>query len=139
VMFLYVRSRLRHKHDLAGPQRMASLEAIEAAVIRFAGFGFALLTLGLVSGLIITPGSTARGPGWWFSSKVVLATASWLIYALVMNVRHTTHFRGARAAWLSIAGLILLLATFGAVSRLAAADPQQAPSPATAPLMETPP
>ena len=38
------------------------------------------------------------------------------MYAIVMCVRHTTSFRGARAAWLAIIGLALMLGVFGIMS-----------------------
>ncbi len=116
VMYLYAHRRLRRKADPSAQSPLASLEKIERTIIQSSALGFALLTLGLITGVVIVEsGPTRLGPGWWYSPKVVLATAVWLIFAVVMNVRHATRFRGARAAWLSIAGLVLLLATFGVV------------------------
>lgn len=118
-MYLYVQRALHRSHDPAATRPFASLEAIERLILRTSALGFALLSLGLATGLIIvTGGPTRLGDGWWYSPKVVLAASAWLVYALVMNVKHTTHFRGARAAWLSIAGLVLLLATFGITTAL---------------------
>lgn len=129
-MYLYVQHRLRHKHDLPPLGRLASLESLERLIVRGATLGFVLLTLGLITGVVVlTEGPTRLGGNWWFSPKVLLATAAWAIYALLMNVRHTTHFRGARAAWLSIAGLVLLLATFAAVSRMQEHDRGEAVGP----------
>lgn len=113
VMFLYVRSQLKFKRSPAMLDRLPSLEAIEQLIIHTATLGFALITLGLVSGvIIIASGPTMLGHGWWYSPKVVFATLAWLVYAVVMNVRYTKTFRGQRAAWLSIVGFILVLATF---------------------------
>jgi len=113
-LFLVVRARLRAHGPAVGPPRLASLETCEKMVIRMATCGFAVLTLGLASGLVVVSArpETAMVPGWWYAPKIVLAAAVWLLYALVMNVRYATRFRGARAAWLSIAGMVLLLATF---------------------------
>ena len=120
-MYLQAQSRVRHKitppHETGKP----SLERLETFIIRSATLGFALLSLGLLTGLIIilaAGGQTTMGPGWWHSSKVLLSLAAWASYALILNVRHGSRFRGARAAWLSIAGLVLLLATFGIVTKL---------------------
>jgi len=119
-MYLYVERRLKRKADLRGIGRLASLETLETLIIRSATLGFVLLTVGLVSGLVIlTDRGQAMTLAWWYSPKIVLATSAWLVYALLMNVRHTTHFRGPRAAWLSIAGLVLLLVTYGIVTALA--------------------
>jgi len=118
-MYLYVQRRLRRKRDSAGGP-MASLEAIERWIIHTSTAGFAMLTLGVASGIVIaTSGPTVMGPHWWYSSKFVLSFVVWVIYALLMNVRHATAFRGRRAAWLSVAGLVLLLATFGIAVSLA--------------------
>ena len=119
-LFLYVQYRLRHKTELGGPRKLASLEASETLIISTATAGFGLLTLGLVTGLIIQLSTDNAGlklsPLYW--SKVALAFVVWLIYAVVMNVKHTVGFRGSRAAWLSIVGLVLLLVVFGVVSAL---------------------
>lgn len=129
-MYLYVQKTLHTRHDPSATRPFASLEAIETLIVRTSALGFALLSLGLVTGLIIvTGGETRLGTGWWHSPKVLLAGAAWLVYAVVMNVKHTTHFRGARAAWLSIAGLILLLATFGIATALPALPKDEPPRP----------
>ncbi|MFI4859943.1 MAG: cytochrome c biogenesis protein CcsA [Phycisphaerales bacterium JB063] len=121
AMYLYVQRRLKSKQ--AVPGRLASLETLETLIIRAATLGFVLLTLSLVSGVILitrsdTPGATPLGVEWWLSPKVILATLAWGVYALLMNVRHATAFRGRRAAWLAIAGLVLVLATYGVVEAI---------------------
>ncbi len=118
-MYLYVQRSLRSKSGPAAARPFASLETIESLIVRTSALGFALISLGLVTGLIVvTGGPTKLGPGWWHSPKVLLAASVWGIYAIVMNVKHTSNFRGARAAWLSILGLVLLLATFGVTTTL---------------------
>jgi len=118
-MYLYVQARLKRKNHLDGLGRLASLEALEALIIRSATLGFALLTLGLVSGFIVIRHEGANlSAGWWMTPKIVLATLAWLVYALLMNVRYASAFRGRRAAWLSVVGLILLLGVYVAVTRL---------------------
>lgn len=131
--YLYVWQRLKHKQGLTDMGRLANLESLETLIIRAATIGFALLTLGLVTGLIIQTASpsTRLGAGWWHSPKVLLAVMAWAVYAVVMNVRFASSFRGTRAAWLSIFGLVLLLATYGVVTALPSpshATPQPAPT-----------
>ena len=123
-MYLYVERRLRRHRRLAP---MASLEAIESLNIRTAAVAFSMISIGLVTGLIIVSGKETLVAGWWYSPKIVLAAAAWLAYAVVMNVRFATAFRGTRAAWLSIAGLLLLVATFGVVKSLEPVGAAQAP------------
>lgn len=138
-MFLYVQHRLRLKHDLRGLGKLASLETLETLIIRTATLGFALLTLALATGLVIvTAGPTRLGAAWWYSPKIALSTAAWVVYALVMNVRFATTFRGSRAAWLSIAGLVLLLATLGLVNALARESHAPSAQATASPLPEVP-
>lgn len=120
--YLFADHRVRRKQLMAGAAsgRIASLEALEGVIVRTATLGFVLLTVGLVAGLVLHPADSSLGPGWWHSPKVLLATVAWLIYALVMNVRYATRFRGTRAAWLSIAGFVLLLATYAIVTAIPA-------------------
>lgn len=118
-MYLFIQRRLRQKMRVEPGVSLASLETLESVIVRMATLGFALLTLGLVSGLvIITERSTILGPTWYASPKIWLAAAAWAVYALVMNIKYATAFRGARAAYLSIAGLVLLLATYGVATAI---------------------
>ena len=119
AMFLLAQRRLRRKAvNPAAP--LASLETLENVIVRTSALGFALLTLGLASGVVIVAsGPSTLGSGWWYSSKVLLALVVWVIYALLMNLRHARAFRGARAAWLSLCGLVLLLATFALANAVA--------------------
>lgn len=118
-MFLYVQGRLKHKQGLRNFGRLASLEALETLIVRTATLGFVLLSLGLAAGVVVL--SEREAPiagGWLYALKIGLAITAWGAYALVMNVRYASQFRGARAAWLAIAGLVLLLATYGLVTAL---------------------
>ncbi len=118
-MYLYVHARLRRKQNLGGLGRLASLEALENTIIRAATLGFLLLTLGLISGVVVaSEGGVPLSWSWWFGPKIVLAVLAWGVYAVLMNVRYASSFRGRRAAWLSIAGLVLLLATYVVVTSL---------------------
>lgn len=115
-MFLHGQRCLRCKEPPANDAPFASLESIEHLIVRSAAVGFVLLTIAVVTGLLITDWYGEDGPNWRVGWKLMLTVPTWLIYAAVMNVRFATTFRGARAAWLSIAGVVLLLATFGLAS-----------------------
>jgi len=133
AMYLFVQRRLKAKSGLGQVNPMASLETIETLIIRAATLGFVLLTLSLVSGTIIVTQSetvTSLGKAWWQSPKVWLAGSAWLVYALLINVRSFTQFRGKRAAVLAIAGLVLVLATYGAVEAVDAARDDDSQPPA---------
>ena len=103
--------------------RLGSLESIEHTIVHAATAGFLLLTVGLATGLVIvTGGETKLGPGWWYSSKVILAAVVWVIFALLMHLRYVPEFRGRRAAVLSIVGFALLIAVLGISQALPATE-----------------
>ncbi|MAX23017.1 MAG: hypothetical protein CMJ19_00820 [Phycisphaeraceae bacterium] len=111
--YLTVQRRLKNKTDLGQAKKFASLETLERMIVISSAVGFAFISLGLVTGLIsISSLHEQRPGGWWYEPKIILSFCVWLIYALLFNVRHTTFFRGNRAAWLSLLGLFLLLMTF---------------------------
>jgi len=126
AMYLFVQGRLKSKAGLGQVNPMASLETLETLIVRAATLGFVLLTLSLISGLIMVTQSdqaTSLGSDWWGSPKVWLAGSAWVVYALLINVRSFSTFRGRRAAWLAIAGLVLVLATYGAVEAIDRPEP----------------
>ncbi|MEM9111097.1 MAG: cytochrome c biogenesis protein CcsA [Planctomycetota bacterium] len=121
AMYLFVQGRLKAKNGISKVSSMASLETLETLIVRAATLGFVLLTLSLISGLVMVTQSettTSLGKAWWSSPKIWLAISAWVVYAILINVRSFSTVRGRRAAWLAIAGLVLVLATYGAVEAL---------------------
>jgi ABC-type uncharacterized transport system permease subunit len=114
--YLLVECRLKRKHHLGQSRQFASLETWERMIVVSSAIGFAFISLGLLTGLISISALHEQMPaGWWHSPKIILSFVIWLLYALLFNVRHTTFFRGSRAAWLSLLGLLLLIMTFAMV------------------------
>jgi ABC-type uncharacterized transport system permease subunit len=140
-MYLYVQTRLKRKDDLGGLGGLASLETLEDLIIRSATLGFMLLTLGLVSGfIVISQDGPGLSTGWWITPKIFMSILAWLVYALLMNVRYASTFRGRRAAWLSVAGLLLLLGVYVAATlmpQIAASDQAPAATSEVAPAAST--
>lgn len=120
AMYLFAHRRLkRHKPPLAAG-RIASLETLETVIVRCAAMGFVLLTLGLVAGVVVIThagdGGTRLGEQWWLTPKIILSAGAWTLYAVLMNARRASAFRGSYAAWLAIAALVLLLSVYGVVT-----------------------
>lgn len=114
--YLFVENRLKRKQNLGQSRQFASLETLERMIVASSAVGFAFISLGLVTGFIIVSALHEQLPaGWWHSPKIVLSFLVWVLYAVLFNVRHTTFFRGSRAAWLSLLGLLLLIMTFAMV------------------------
>lgn len=133
-MYLYVQKQLKDKKQLGKTLNLMSLETLEGAMIRACTLSVALVSMGLATGVVL---QIHRGAGtaWLASPKVLLAGAAWLVYALLMNVRHASAFRGRRAAWLSIVGLALVMAVYGIALATASAAPTKEPAEPQPPAM----
>jgi ABC-type uncharacterized transport system permease subunit len=121
AMYLVANRRIRSKTVTHGP-RMGSLERLEHLTFTSVTLGFALLTFGLVAGLIWqlrierAGGPTKLGDHWYASPKVVLAFAVWVVYAIVLHARINPAFRGRKVAILSIVGCLLMVGALVALN-----------------------
>jgi ABC-type uncharacterized transport system permease subunit len=108
AMYVIASRRLRAKAP--GPV-FTSLERLERLMMLSVTLGFALLTIGLITGLfrMFVEGSTIP------MAKLLLASLAWLVYAVVMHAPINPRFRGRRAALLSIFGFVLVFGTLVAV------------------------
>lgn len=121
AMYLLASRRLRQKTLPQGP-RLGSLEGLEHLTFASVTLGFAMLTCGLIAGLIWqlrmerTGGPTRLGEHWYTSPKVLMASAVWVVYAVVLHARINPAFRGRKVAILSIVGCLLMVGTLVALN-----------------------
>jgi len=117
VMYLIKQNQLRSKHTTAAGPKLGSLERLEHITYSSVTLGFALLTIGLVTGLVrvLTHSKTNLGVNWYTNPKVLLAFSVWVVYAIVLHAPINPTFRGRKAAILSVCGLFLVLGTLVAV------------------------
>lgn len=108
IMYLFLAARLRKKRNFATLDRFPSLEAVERRILRSAIIGFPILTIGIITGLLIQNAQRPNAAD-WLSPKILLAAAIWLVYGLMIHLPFLPIFRGRRAAFLSILGLVILL------------------------------
>jgi ABC-type uncharacterized transport system permease subunit len=112
VMYLVVHHNLRKKTSLISASNMGSLERLEHATLYAVTFGFALLTIGIITGvarLAENGPHTQLGASPFSSPKVVLGFAVWVVYALVLHSPINPSFRGRKAAVLSVVGFVLMV------------------------------
>jgi ABC-type transport system involved in cytochrome c biogenesis permease subunit len=117
AMYLIASARLRRKSDIDQPP-MGNLERLENLTHWAVSFGFALLTVGILTGLgkIMADGpATKLGPHWITSPKVILAFTVWIVYAVALHTPITPAVRGRKSAMLSIVGFVLMVATLVSV------------------------
>ena len=117
AMYLITNARLRRKSSKPGIL-FGSLERLEQLTRISVTLGFALLTVGLITGTIFylhrDPENRMQAR-WFLNPTVVLTFAVWVIYALVLHAPINPTFRGRKAAMLSIVGFVLMIATLVAV------------------------
>jgi ABC-type uncharacterized transport system permease subunit len=109
-MYLIATYRLRQKLTLEGPN-LGSLERLEHLTLGAVTLGFALLTIGAVTGFMEMKFENRSVP----PAKVILSIGVWIVYALVLHSPMNPSFRGRRAAVLSIVGFVLMIGTIVAV------------------------
>lgn len=76
-------------------------------------FGFPCMTVGLVIGSVLAQ-ETALGAAYFRDPKVIASFVMWAVYVLLLFVRSTAGLRGRRAAYLSGAVFLVMLAVWAA-------------------------
>ncbi len=87
-----------------------TLERIAHAMLLF---GFPCMTAGLLIGSVLVQ-ETSLGASYFLDPKVIASFAMWVVYVLLLFVRRTAGLRGRRAAYLSGAVLVFMLAVWAA-------------------------
>jgi ABC-type uncharacterized transport system permease subunit len=116
AMYILASKRLRDKSPV-GPQ-FGSLEGLEHLTLTSVTLGFALLTVGMITGVVQMFGEGKHTPPF----KIVLALSVWLVYGVVLHAPYNPRFRGRKVAVLSMVGFVLMLGTIIAVLALPASS-----------------
>jgi len=110
VMYLLQERELKHKTFSAIFHRLPSLSTVNDIATTAATIGLTLLTLGIATGMVRS--SSLYGRLWRTDPKEIFAALTWLIYVGLIAYRSTARWRGRRAAWLGVAGFVLVVFTF---------------------------
>lgn len=108
VMYLWQERELKLKTFSAIFHRLPSLTTVDDIGSTAAGIGFTLLSLGIVTGAILSSQQTGRI--WHNDPKEVFALITWLLYLTMIHYR--TQWRGRKSALVGVAGFGLVLFTF---------------------------
>jgi ABC-type uncharacterized transport system permease subunit len=87
-----------------------TLERISHATLEF---GFPCMTVGLVIGSVLAQ-ETTLGAAYFADPKVIASFISWAVYVLLLFVRRSVGLRGRKAAYLSGAVLVVMMAVWAA-------------------------
>jgi ABC-type uncharacterized transport system permease subunit len=109
AMYVLNSRRLRSKSGVAS--YLGSLERLEKLTMTSVTLGFALLTVGAITGVVemLARGHNTPTP------KLILAGAVWIVYAIVLHAPINPSFRGRKVAVLSMVGFVLMIGAIIAV------------------------
>ncbi len=108
VMYLWQERELKLKTFSAIFHRLPSLTTVDDIGSTAAGIGFTLLSLGIVTGAILS--SQRKGRIWNNDPNEVFALLTWLLYLTMIHYR--IQWRGRKSAIVGVAGFGLVLFTF---------------------------
>jgi ABC-type uncharacterized transport system permease subunit len=108
VMYLVQLRRLQAKLPPGQGLPLFNLERLEQMNRRAILGAFPLLTAGLLIGVVL---QFAKGVEDWFSLRVLSVVGLWIVFAVLLYLRHRVHVRGRQLAlWTMFAFAILVLA-----------------------------
>jgi cytochrome c-type biogenesis protein CcsB len=111
LMYLIQEKELKKKHFRFMYFRLPSLQVCDELLRRSLFVGFVAMSLTIISGAIYA--QQAWGSYWNWDPKETASLITWGIYLVLLNYRLSPKWRGRRAAYISIAGFISTLLTFG--------------------------
>jgi ABC-type uncharacterized transport system permease subunit len=119
VLYLVQERRIKSKHKPGQDNWWAPLEwlppldTLERIAHATLLFGFPCMTVGLVIGSVLAQ-ETVLGAAYFRDPKVIASFVMWAVYVLLLFLRSTKGLRGRRAAYLSGAVFLVMLAVWAA-------------------------
>lgn len=98
-----------------GPMaQVPSAEKLQVFTSRLIAFSFPLWTFSVIAGAIWAENAWGRYWGW--DPKETWALITWLVYAAYLHARSTAGWRGDKASWIAILGLVTFLINYFGVN-----------------------
>lgn len=117
VLMIWQESRLHTRPRSApgswfstGLDRLPALLTMEKILFRFIGFGFILLTLTVLSGVVFS--EQLFGQAFRWDHKTVFTLLSWGLFGLLLAGRHWQGWRGRTALSFTLTGFAVLLLAY---------------------------
>jgi len=107
--YLLHERQLKSKRPSDLSTRLPSLETLDNLNYRCVAWGFALFTIGIITGAILA--KVVWGTFWSWEPVQILSVLAWALYAVLLQTR-AVGWRGARAARLTLIGFVLLVVSF---------------------------
>jgi ABC-type transport system involved in cytochrome c biogenesis permease subunit len=109
VLYLVKERALKRRLPSAVSKRLSSLETLDSVTSTCMLAGVALLTFGIVSGMLLN--HAAHEMIWRWSAHELTALAPWAVLVVLLIVRATAGWRGRRTAMLNVFGFTLTVAS----------------------------
>ncbi len=87
--------------------RLPSAASLDRVAHRTVVFGFPIWTFAVIAGAIWA--ESAWGRFWGWDPKETWAFIAWVVYAAYLHARTTAGWRGRPAAWVNVAGLVVMI------------------------------
>ncbi len=114
LLYLFERRQLKGSPASRMLGFLPSLETLYRLTLGSVALGVALLTTGIVVGYLYARTILTGSSAWRTDPKVILSTATWLGYLLVIGASLLPSFRGRRTAMASVVCFALVIVTFWA-------------------------
>jgi len=116
ILYILQEKGIKSKNPGFFYKRLPSLDLLDNVGYTCLATGFALLTIGLVTGFIYA--KTIWGRFWSWDPKEVFSVGIWLVYAALLHLRLNSGWRGRKSAIMTIIGFLILLFTFLGVNMI---------------------
>jgi ABC-type uncharacterized transport system permease subunit len=90
---------------------LPSLDTLERIALATLEFGFPCMTVGLIIGSVLAQ-ETSLGAAYFLDPKVIASFVMWAVYVALLLVRRSAALRGRRAAYVSGAALVVMMAVW---------------------------
>jgi ABC-type uncharacterized transport system permease subunit len=104
ALYLWQERQLKHRSSTVLRFRAPSLVTLESLAARTIAFALPVLTLGMAAGFARIRHGSDLDP------LIVLTVITWAVYGVFLALRFGAHWRGRRAAYLTLAGFALVVA-----------------------------
>jgi ABC-type uncharacterized transport system permease subunit len=108
-----IKTKARPKPGKSPLDRLPPLDTLERIAHATLEFGFPCMTVGLIIGVVLVQ-ETDLGAQYFLDPKVVASILSWGFYVLLLLVRRSAGLRGRKAAYVSGAVLVAMMAVWAA-------------------------
>ncbi|MDA0991828.1 MAG: cytochrome c biogenesis protein CcsA, partial [Verrucomicrobia bacterium] len=119
VVYLVQDRNLKHKQTGRIIGIFPPLETLDQVIGRQVGFGFLMLTLSIVTGVLLIH-LNGGGVEWLSDPKIIAITTTWGVYAVLVHLRGSGDRHGKSIAVVTLIGFVCVL--FGFIGIHAVAD-----------------